>query len=71
MEGGSAQVSFGWQGGEPTLMGIDFYRKAVEYQSRFGGPHQVVGNGLQTNGILIHNEWAKFLRDANFLSVFQ
>jgi len=67
MRAGSRQVSFGWQGGEPTLMGVDFYRRAVEYQRRFGAAGQIVGNGLQTNGILINAEWAQFLRDAKFL----
>jgi len=67
MRAGSRQVSFGWQGGEPTLMGVDFYRRAIEYQRRFGAAGQIVGNGLQTNGILIDAEWAQFLREAKFL----
>jgi len=60
-------VSFGWQGGEPTLMGRQFYERAVEYQVRYGRSGQVVGNGLQTNGVLINEDWALFLRDAHFL----
>ncbi|MDZ7724257.1 MAG: anaerobic sulfatase maturase [candidate division KSB1 bacterium] len=64
---GGQQVSFGWQGGEPTLMGREFYERAVEYQVRFGRDGQVVGNGLQTNGVLIDKSWAQFLRDAHFL----
>ncbi len=67
MQGGSRQVSFGWQGGEPTLMGLDFYQRAVEYQGQYGAPGQVVGNGLQTNGILIYDNWASFLRETKFL----
>lgn len=67
MRAGSRQVSFGWQGGEPTLMGVDFYRRAVQYQRRYGAAGQIVGNGLQTNGILIDAEWAQFLREAKFL----
>ncbi len=50
------EVSFGWQGGEPTLMGLPFFEKAVQLQQRFGRG-QRVGNGLQTNGLLL---------DANF-----
>ncbi|MBN1560175.1 anaerobic sulfatase maturase [candidate division KSB1 bacterium] len=67
MRQGGKQVSFGWQGGEPTLMGIPFFERAVEYQVRFGRAGQIVGNGLQTNGVLIDKEWAHFLRDTQFL----
>jgi len=61
------RASFCWQGGEPTLAGLDFYRKAVKYQSLFGIPEQTVGNSLQTNGTLIDEEWARFLARYNFL----
>ncbi len=67
MHQGAREVNFGWQGGEPTLMGLEFFEKTVEYQARYGYPGQVVGNGLQTNGILINRDWANFLRDAHFL----
>ncbi len=60
------QISFGWQGGEPTLMGLSFFRKAVEYQAKYG-EGKSVGNGLQTNGILLDQEWANFLAEYNFL----
>ena len=60
------QVSFGWQGGEPTLMGLPFFENIVEFQKRYGHG-QTAGNGLQTNGILINKNWAKFLRDYKFL----
>ena len=43
-------VSYGWQGGEPTLMGLSFFEKAIEFQKRYGSG-QTVGNGLQTNGM--------------------
>ena len=59
--------SFGWQGGEPTLMGLDFYRQVVRAQQRFGHTGHVVGNSLQTNGILLDREWAAFLAQYNFL----
>ena len=67
MRAGASNVSFGWQGGEPTLMGIPFFERAVEYQIRFGRPGQTVGNGLQTNGILLNDDWATFLHDSRFL----
>lgn len=62
-----SRASFCWQGGEPTLVGLDFYRKAVEYQSLFELPGQIVDNSLQTNGVLINEEWAKFLASYKFL----
>ena len=61
------RTSFCWQGGEPTLAGLNFYRKAVKYQSLFAAPGQEVENSLQTNGILIDEEWAKFLARHKFL----
>ncbi len=67
MQQGGQQVSFGWQGGEPTLMGVEFFKKSVNWQQKFGHSGQVVGNGLQTNGILINKKWASFLHDAKFL----
>lgn len=61
-----SNVSFGWQGGEPTLMGIEFFRNAVELQKKYGSG-QNVSNGLQTNGILINRDWAKLFKEYNFL----
>ena len=60
------QVSLGWQGGEPTLMGLDFYKKAVAFEQKYG-KGKSVGNGLQTNGLLINQEWAEFLKQYDFL----
>jgi len=60
------QVSIGWQGGEPTLMGLSFFEKAVNFQQKYGRGH-TVGNGFQTNGLLIDKEWAKFLNKYKFL----
>ncbi len=67
METGQPSLSFGWQGGEPTLMGLDFFRKAVECQKKYGRQGQSVGNGLQTNGILITDEWCDFFNEYSFL----
>jgi uncharacterized protein len=58
---------FGWQGGEPTLAGLDFFRSAVDIQSKLGARGQRVGNALQTNGLLIDDEWARFLAEWRFL----
>lgn len=60
-------VSFTWQGGEPMLLGVDFYRRAVELQKRYGRDGHVVGNGLQTNGLLIDEDWCRFLQNSAFL----
>lgn len=59
-------ASFGWQGGEPLLAGIDFFKRVVEYQQRYGLSAQLVSNNLQTNGTLLNDEWAKFFRRYNF-----
>ncbi len=66
MQQGPSQVAVSWQGGEPTLMGIPFYEKAVDLMQRYGRG-QEVGNGFQTNGILIDEKWARFFRKYSFL----
>ena len=60
------EVSIGWQGGEPTLMGLPFFSKAVDLEKRYG-KGKVVGNGLQTNGLLLDKKWAKFFNEYSFL----
>jgi len=59
-------VSFVWHGGEPTLAGLDFYRKAVEMEKRYLPPGWSAWNNLQTNGILLDDEWCSFLAEARF-----
>ncbi len=59
---------FAWQGGEPTLMGLDFYKRAVELQKKHGITGQEVGNSLQTNALLLDNaDWCRFLHESQFL----
>lgn len=58
---------FGWQGGEPTLAGLDFFENVVALQQKYGKSGQIVGNALQTNGILIDDEWCQFLNKYKFL----
>ena len=60
------QLSFSWQGGEPTLMGLPFYERAVEHEMRYGRG-QAVSNALQTNGIKLDRDWAAFLTKYHFL----
>ncbi|MHC4359622.1 MAG: anaerobic sulfatase maturase [Planctomycetota bacterium] len=59
--------AFAWQGGEPMLMGLDFYKEVVRLQEKYGGDGQEVSNALQTNGIMIDEEWSHFLRERRFL----
>ena len=59
-------ASFAWQGGEPLLMGLEFFEKAVELMKNHGKGHSV-SNGLQTNGILLDEKWAKFFVKYRFL----
>jgi len=60
------EIYFGWQGGEPALMGLDFFRQAVYFQQKYGA-RKSVSNGFQTNGLLINKDWARFFRAHNFL----
>lgn len=62
-----AQSSFSWQGGEPMLMGIQFYEDAVELQKKYAQSGQVVSNALQTNAVLMDKRWCEFLRENKFL----
>jgi uncharacterized protein len=61
-----SSVSIGWQGGEPTLMGLPFFQKAVDLQIKYG-QGKSVGNGLQTNGRAIDDAWTSFLGKYQFL----
>lgn len=64
---GAPEVVVAFQGGEPTLMGVDFLRRTLELERRFAAPGQVVLNTLQTNATLIDDEWAGFLAEHEFL----
>ena len=61
------EVVFSWQGGEPTLRGLDFFRKVVDLQKKYAKPNQRIENDLQTNGTLLNEEWAAFLKEHRFL----
>lgn len=60
-------VTFAWQGGEPTLMGLDFFRRAVELERRYLPAGFTCHNAIQTNGTLLDAEWCRFLKDNDFL----
>jgi len=61
------EVIFSWQGGEPTLMGIDFFKRVVKLQNQYASPGQRIENDLQTNGIALDDEWIGFLKKNGFL----
>jgi uncharacterized protein len=60
------EVNFIWQGGEPCLMGIDFYKKAIALQRKYAAGKQIE-NSFQTNGILLNDDWCRFFHDNRFL----
>ena len=62
----SDTVSFVWHGGEPTLSGLDFYKKAVELQKKYLREGMQCWNNLQTNGLLLDEEWCAFLKEEHF-----
>ncbi|PNS39547.1 anaerobic sulfatase maturase [Mesotoga sp. B105.6.4] len=61
------EIVFTWQGGEPTLLGVDFFRRVVEYERLYCPPGKKVANDLQTNGTLLDEKWCEFLKEHNFL----
>jgi len=60
-------IWFSWQGGEPTMLGVDFFRRVVELQRKYRAPGRAIRNALQTNGTLLDDEWAGFLKANGFL----
>ncbi|HOK56615.1 MAG TPA: anaerobic sulfatase maturase [bacterium] len=58
-------IFFCWQGGEPLIAGIEFYYNVVEFQKKYGKTGQIVGNTIQTNGILIDDKWIEFFKRYN------
>ncbi|OKL49552.1 anaerobic sulfatase maturase [Boudabousia liubingyangii] len=63
----NGEVTLLWQGGEPTMRGLDFFRKAVELGEKYARPGQKIVHAIQTNGTLINEEWAQFLAENDFL----
>ncbi len=59
-------IEFVWHGGEPTLLGIEYFRKAITLQKKYAGEKEIL-NSFQTNGTLITDEWAEFLAENHFL----
>lgn len=61
------EVTFGWQGGEPTLMSPDFFRLAVDFQKKYRSPGMRIHNALQTNGANLNEEWCQLFKEFDFL----
>jgi uncharacterized protein len=59
-------VNFAWQGGEPTLLGVGFFRRVVELEQRYANGKQIA-NAFQTNGVLLNDAWAEFFLEYQFL----
>src|SRR5438105_6503395 len=62
----ATEVHFAWQGGEPTLLGVEFFRTVVALQEKYADG-KTIHNALQTNGTLLDDEWAEFLAEQKFL----
>jgi uncharacterized protein len=61
------EVTFAWQGGEPTLMGLGFFRLALQLQQKYCKPGMHIQNTLQTNGTTLDDTWCQFFHEQNFL----
>lgn len=61
------EIVFSWQGGEPTMLGLDYYKNIVELQKKYSRPGLKVSNDLQTNGILLDDSWCEFLKKNDWL----
>src|SRR4249919_4262497 len=61
------EVTIAWQGGEPTMMGVEFFRRSVELAQRYLQPGQRAAYTIQTNGTLVDEEWAAFFKEHEFL----
>jgi uncharacterized protein len=67
LEHASGDVTFAFQGGEPTLRGLPFFRRLMEYEARYNVHNLPIHNAIQTNGILLDGEWADFFAENRFL----
>jgi pyruvate-formate lyase-activating enzyme len=64
----ASEVVVAWQGGEPTMMGLDFFRRSIELERQYARPGQRILNTIQTNGTLLDDEWGEFLKEHGFLA---
>ena len=59
-------IRFSWHGGEPTVLGLDYFRKIVSLQLKHKPPNKSIINGIQTNGTLLDEDWCRFLAEEDF-----
>ena len=60
-------ASYAFQGGEPTLRGVEFFKKVLEYEKKYNKRGVNIQNSLQTNGLLLNDDWCEFLKENHFL----
>lgn len=60
------EITFSWHGGEPTVLGLDYFKKITKIQKKHMRPGYRITNGIQTNGTLMDDEWARFFADEGF-----
>ncbi|MEN6385320.1 MAG: anaerobic sulfatase maturase [Phycisphaerales bacterium] len=60
-------TNFAWQGGEPAIMGLDFYKRAIDLQNKYANKDAIINNSFQTNATLLDDKWCKFFSQHNFL----
>ncbi len=63
----TGEVEVAWQGGEPTLMGLDFFKRSIDYVEKYRKPSQTILHTIQTNGTLLNGEWCAFFKQHPFL----
>ena len=61
------EITFAWQGGEPTLLGLDFFHRVIDLQKKYTPEGIIIANSLQTNGVLLNDEWCQFFKEHRFL----
>ena len=61
-------VTFSWHGGEPTVLGLDYFRQIVALQRKHRPPGRRIVNGIQTNGVLLDDDWCRFFAAEGFAS---
>src|SRR4030042_364091 len=59
-------ISFSWHGGEPTMLGLDYFKKIITFQKRHQSHGRKILNGIQTNGTLLNEDWCRFFKEENF-----
>lgn len=68
LEFSSGSCTLAFQGGEPTVAGLDFYKKLMEFEEKYNTKKVRINNAIQTNGVLMNDDWARFLADNKFLT---